>query len=74
MVAHYRGHLHPVATVAEALAPAFALGAPVRGPYLYRWFVPEGLRETEERLIADGRLPATGARLVGVRGWRSGAL
>ena len=67
MVEHLRGHLHPAAAIVEALAGAFALGDAVRGPYLYRWYVPDGLRETEERLIADGRLPAPGARLVGVR-------
>jgi SAM-dependent methyltransferase len=62
-----RGHIHALDDVIAALAPHFALGEPVRGPYLHRWHLPPGLRETEERLIGAGRLPATGARLVGIR-------
>jgi SAM-dependent methyltransferase len=61
-----RAHIHPLAAVREALSPHFALGEPVRGPYLHRWHLPPGLREAEERLIGEGRLPATGARMVGV--------
>ena len=67
LVEHYRGHLHPLAQMADALAGGFALGEPVRGAYLHRWWVGEGLREAEEQLIATGGLPATGARLVGIR-------
>ena len=62
-----RHHMHPVAEIRAALAPAFALGEPVPGPYLYRWDLDPGLRTIEERLVAAGDLPATGARLVGVR-------
>jgi len=62
-----RDHIHPLETVITALQPHFALGEPVRGPYLHRWHLPPGLRDAEERLIGAGRLPATGARLVGVR-------
>jgi SAM-dependent methyltransferase len=62
-----RGHIHPLDAVLEALAPHFAFGEPVRGPYLHRWHLPPGLRENEERLIGDGRLPATGARFVSTR-------
>jgi SAM-dependent methyltransferase len=62
-----RNHIHPLDHVLEALKPHFALGEPVRGPYLHRWHLPPGLRETEERLIGAGRLPATGARLVARR-------
>jgi SAM-dependent methyltransferase len=62
-----RGHIHALDDVIAALAPHFELGEPVRGPYLHRWHLPPGLREAEERLIGEGRLPATGARLVGVR-------
>jgi SAM-dependent methyltransferase len=61
-----RNHIHPLDVVREALAPHFALGEPVRGPYLHRWHLPPGLRESEERLIGAGRLPAVGARMVGV--------
>ena len=62
-----RGHIHALDDVLAALAPHFELGVPVRGPYLHRWHLPPGLREIEERLIGDGRLPATGARIVGIR-------
>jgi len=67
ILAGMRGYIHPLDTVREALAPHFALGEPVRGPYLHRWHLPPGLRETEERLIGEGRLPATGARFVSTR-------
>jgi SAM-dependent methyltransferase len=62
-----RGHIHALDDVLAALAPHFSLGEPVRGPYLHRWHLPPGLRENEERLIGAGALPATGARIVGVR-------
>ena len=65
-----RGHIHALDDVLAALAPHFTLGEPVRGPYLHRWHLPPGLREVEERLIGSGDLPATGARLVGIRGGR----
>jgi len=67
VVAHLRGHLHGLERVRAALHEWFAVGEPVRGPYLYRWDLPPGLRDAEEELIAAGRLPATGARLVGTR-------
>jgi SAM-dependent methyltransferase len=62
-----RAHLHPLADIRAALAPPFAIGEPVRGAYLYRWDLDPALRAVEERLVADGALPATGARLVGIR-------
>jgi 2-polyprenyl-3-methyl-5-hydroxy-6-metoxy-1,4-benzoquinol methylase len=62
-----RGHLHDVATIRAALEPGFALGEPVRGPYLYRWELDPALRTVEEHLVAAGDLPATGARFVGIR-------
>jgi SAM-dependent methyltransferase len=68
LVADLRGHLHPLRSVLEALGPWFRFEQPVRGPYLYRWNLPEGLLDEETRLIADGSLPATGARVVGIRG------
>jgi len=67
LVADLRGHLHPLAGVRGALEEWFAFGEPVRGPYLYRWELPSGVREAEEQLTAAGRLPAVGARLVGTR-------
>jgi SAM-dependent methyltransferase len=67
LVEHYREHLHGLARVLDELAGGFAIGEPVRGPYLHRWWVGEGLRGAEEELIATGSLPATGARLVGIR-------
>jgi SAM-dependent methyltransferase len=73
MVAGLRAHMHPLARIREALAPWFAVGEPVRGPYLYRWDVPPGLREVEEALIASGALPATGARFVSRRAASAGA-
>ncbi|CAN5818699.1 hypothetical protein BH20ACT4_BH20ACT4_02940 [soil metagenome] len=65
--ADMQAHLHPVGALQEALAPYFHLGPPVWGPYLHRWHLPPGLRDVEVDLIGSGRLPATGARMVGVR-------
>jgi len=66
--ADLRSHMHPVPVIRAALvAEGFDVGEPVRGPYLYRWDLDPGLRPVEERLVAAGDLPATGARLVGVR-------
>jgi len=62
-----RTHLHGVRTLRVALDPWFALGEPVRGPYLYRWKLGPELRAGEEAAIAAGEIPATGARLVGLR-------
>jgi SAM-dependent methyltransferase len=68
LVRRYREHLHPLARVTGELARSgFALGEPVRGAYLHRWWLVDGLRPAEEQLIASGAIPATGARLVGVR-------
>lgn len=67
LVAALREHIHPVSLLTETLAGDFALGAPVRGPYLHRWELPPGLRSAEEDLIAAGAMPATGARFVAVR-------
>ena len=67
LIAELRGHIHPLAAVCAALEPYFEFGQPVRGPYLHRWELRESLLVPEVELIADGRLPAVGARLVAVR-------
>ncbi len=67
ILAHMRAHIHPLARVLAGLQPRFTLGEPVRGPYLHRWELLASLGEVETELIARGRLPATGARLVATR-------
>jgi SAM-dependent methyltransferase len=67
LVAELLHHLHTLAEIRSALEAWFTFGEPVRGSYLYRWGLPPGHRDPEEELIATGRLPATGARLVGRR-------
>ena len=67
MVAEHQHHLHTLKAVRAALAPHFTLGEPVRGAYLHRWGLDPALRGAEEELIAAGRIPAVGARMVGVR-------
>jgi SAM-dependent methyltransferase len=67
IVAELAAHLHPLRRLREELSPFFAVGLPVRGAYLHRWELDAALREAEEELIAAGRLPAVGARLVGTR-------
>jgi len=72
LVAEHRAHLHPLDRILDALRPHFELGPPVRGPYLYRWALNESLRAVEEALIAQGRLPPVGARLVARRSTPAG--
>jgi SAM-dependent methyltransferase len=67
VVAYLRHHCHPLNALRDALGTSFALGEPVRGPYLYRWDMPPGLRVVEEAAIAADEVPAVGARLVGTR-------
>jgi SAM-dependent methyltransferase len=67
LVDEHRAHLHPLDAIVEALAAWFDLGAAVRGPWLYRWDLGAAFRDEEERLIAEGQLPAVGARIVAVR-------
>jgi SAM-dependent methyltransferase len=66
-VAWLRHHCHALDVMEDALVAGFELGPLVRGPYLYRWDLPTELRATEEDLIAAGRLPAVGVRIVGTR-------
>jgi SAM-dependent methyltransferase len=66
LVADLRAHLHALSAVVAAVAPWFDVGEPVRGAYMYRWDLDPELRGEEERLIAGGRLPAVGARFVGL--------
>jgi SAM-dependent methyltransferase len=67
MVHGLREHIHPLAAVQAALAPHFEVGPAVRVAYLHRWELHPTLRDIEVSLIADGLLPAVGARLVAVR-------
>ena len=67
LVAALRSHCHSLPTLQAALHEAFELGVPTRWPYLYRWQMPPGMRETEEAMIAAGRVSAVGVRIVGVR-------
>jgi SAM-dependent methyltransferase len=67
IVAWLRHHCHGLGEVQAALEEWFELGPVTRGPYLYRWQLPPGMRATEEELIAAGRLPATGVRFLGTR-------
>ena len=66
-------HVEPLeascARLAEALNAGFEVGPPLRGPYIYRWYLNESLRPAEEDLIARGELPAVGARVVARRRW-----
>lgn len=67
IVAFLRHHIHDLATLTDTLGEWFELGPTVRGPYLYRWELPPGLRSTEEADIATGRLPAVGVRILATR-------
>jgi SAM-dependent methyltransferase len=67
VAARLREHLHALSRIQAELSPYFVFGQPIRGAYLYRWDLDPGLRDVEERAIAAGQLPATGARLVGLR-------
>jgi SAM-dependent methyltransferase len=67
IVAFLRHHVHSLDMLIGALGEWFELGPSTRGAYLYRWELPPELRATEEELIAGGRLPAVGVRIVGTR-------
>jgi SAM-dependent methyltransferase len=67
LVGEHRAHLHPLARIVAALEPHFRVGAPLYGPYLYRWDLDESVRPREEEAIARGEIPAVGARLLAHR-------
>ena len=67
VVDRLRHHIHNLPTMRETLDEWFELGAPTRGPYLYRWELGPELRAPEEEGIAAGRLPAVGVRIVATR-------
>jgi SAM-dependent methyltransferase len=62
-----RQHIHPLGAISAALRPHFAFGLPTRGAYLHRWELRPDLLDVEVDLIADGLLPAVGARLLATR-------
>jgi SAM-dependent methyltransferase len=72
-VSDVRHHLHSLALLRDELGRWFEIGEPVRGAYLYRWDIDPALRTEEEALIAAGRIPATGARFIAIRGSRAPA-
>jgi len=67
LVREHRAHLHPLERILAALEPYFRFGAPLYGPYLYRWNLGEALRHQEEDAIARAQIPAVGARLLARR-------
>ena len=67
LVAEHREHLHPLDRIVEALQPHFEVGPPLRGSYLYRWDLNDSLRGAEEASIAEGQIPAVGARVLARR-------
>lgn len=67
MVDNLHAELHPLPAIVDALSPWFELGSIAHCSYLYRWHMADGLRPAEEALIAEGRLPEVGARVVGTR-------
>jgi SAM-dependent methyltransferase len=64
---YLRHHVHPLSSIQAALRPHFEFGQPVRGAYLHRWGLRPGLQEAEVDLIAEGLLPAAGARQIATR-------
>lgn len=67
LVRDHRAHLHPLPKILAALEPYFDAGAPLYGPYLYRWNLDESVRPDEEDAIAHGEIPAVGGRFVARR-------
>jgi SAM-dependent methyltransferase len=67
LIEEHRSRLHTLDRILDALDANFDFGTPVRSAYLYRWNLGERLRMPEEELIAQGRIPAVGARVVARR-------
>jgi SAM-dependent methyltransferase len=67
VVDDHRAELHPLERIVDTLGAWFDVGPPLRAAYLYRWDLDESLRPVEEGLIADGALPAVGARFLAHR-------
>jgi SAM-dependent methyltransferase len=67
IISFLRHHIHDLTTIEDGLVEYYSLGPGARGPYLYRWELGPELRGAEQKLIAAGRLPAVGVRLVGIR-------
>jgi SAM-dependent methyltransferase len=67
IVSNMQSHLHGFDDIVSALEPHFEVATPFRCGYLHRWKLDGELHDEEERLIADGRLPATGVRTVATR-------
>ncbi|MHB1837435.1 MAG: class I SAM-dependent methyltransferase, partial [Solirubrobacteraceae bacterium] len=67
IVAEMRAHIHTLETVRATLSTHFEIGESVRGAYLHRWALAPSLREPELEQIAEGRIPAVGARMVAIR-------
>jgi SAM-dependent methyltransferase len=62
-------HIEPLQESCNHLATLLPPGTRlvIRGPYLHRWELRASLREVEVDLIAEGLLPAVGARLIATR-------
>jgi SAM-dependent methyltransferase len=67
VVTTMRAKVHSIELLVDALSRHYEVGEPQPGTYLYRWKLDESLRPLEERLVAAGELPSTGARIIARR-------
>jgi hypothetical protein len=67
VIERLRDHIHPVSRLVAELGASFDLEQPLRGAYLYRWSMPDGLETAEREAIASGAIPATGIRFTATR-------
>jgi SAM-dependent methyltransferase len=67
VIERLRDHIHPVSRLVAELEGSFDLEQPLRGAYLYRWSMPDGLETAEREAIASGTIPATGIRFTATR-------